>query len=380
MAGPASEPHEEKDKAYFGYYGMLAHQQNMLQDLARTSAYNQAILTNPTDFKDKVVMDVGCGSGILSFFAAQAGAKKVYAIEAATSMAKFAKQLVKANGLEHVITVISGKVEDIQISEQVDIIISEPMGVLLVHERMLESFLVARDKWLKPKLQNGSGKLFAPSQMFPSTSTIFFSPFNDPSLYASIHEKIMFWSTSNFYGVDLTSLGPSAIEQYFGQPIVGGVEPKSLMAASSPFDIRFTEVSGPESLHSFTVPICFTIEATGICHGLAAWFNVDFLGSTKTVVLSTGPLCPRTHWHQARLVFRNPIALNRGQKLSGEAHFTVNTERSYDIEIEIEVDQSAVSLRQKFFLNDQQYWNLAQQPSIPDDFNLDYLSLYPNAL
>lgn len=44
-----------------------------------TGTYQQAFLSNAVDFKDKVVLDVGTGTGILAFFAAQAGAKKVYA-------------------------------------------------------------------------------------------------------------------------------------------------------------------------------------------------------------------------------------------------------------------------------------------------------------
>ena len=50
-------------------------------------------------------MDVGAGSGILSLFAAQAGAAKVYAVEA-SNMAVNAKMLVEANGYGRVIEVI----------------------------------------------------------------------------------------------------------------------------------------------------------------------------------------------------------------------------------------------------------------------------------
>ncbi|CAM9570824.1 unnamed protein product, partial [Laminaria digitata] len=74
-AAPARNPFDQ-------YYAQLTHQQNMLQDSVRVSAYQRAIIENAADFKGKVVLDVGTGSGILAFFAAQAGARKVYAVEA----------------------------------------------------------------------------------------------------------------------------------------------------------------------------------------------------------------------------------------------------------------------------------------------------------
>ena len=73
---------EASSNLYFYYYGMLQHQANMLQDHIRTGTYFAALTENAADFQGKAVMDVGCGSGILSFFAAQAGARVVYAVEA----------------------------------------------------------------------------------------------------------------------------------------------------------------------------------------------------------------------------------------------------------------------------------------------------------
>ena len=72
-------------------------QQTMLEDNVRTTTYMEAIQQNRADFEGKVVVDVGAGSGILSFFAAKAGAAKVYAIEA-SSIAEVCRSLVAANG------------------------------------------------------------------------------------------------------------------------------------------------------------------------------------------------------------------------------------------------------------------------------------------
>jgi 2-polyprenyl-3-methyl-5-hydroxy-6-metoxy-1,4-benzoquinol methylase len=70
---------------YFCSYAQLYHQKQMLADHNRMAAYHSAIMGNPDVFKDKVVMDVGTGSGILAAWAAQAGARKVYASKLTTS-------------------------------------------------------------------------------------------------------------------------------------------------------------------------------------------------------------------------------------------------------------------------------------------------------
>ena len=53
----------------------------MIKDTIRTGTYRAAIENNKDAFKDKIVLDIGCGTGILSIFAARAGAKHVYSIE-----------------------------------------------------------------------------------------------------------------------------------------------------------------------------------------------------------------------------------------------------------------------------------------------------------
>lgn len=63
------------------------------------------------------MLDVGTGSGILAIWSAQAGARKVYAVEA-TKMAEHARDLVKANNVQDVVEVIEGSMEDVTLPEK----------------------------------------------------------------------------------------------------------------------------------------------------------------------------------------------------------------------------------------------------------------------
>jgi protein arginine N-methyltransferase 1 len=149
---------------YFCTYGFLYHQKQMLTDNLRMEAYYSAVFENSEHFKDKVVLDVGTGSGILAMWAARAGARKVYAVEY-TDMARFARQLVADNRLSEIVEVIQGSVETIELPEKVDIIISEWMGYFLMRESMLDSVIIARDRFLKPT-----------GAMYPSHARIYLAP------------------------------------------------------------------------------------------------------------------------------------------------------------------------------------------------------------
>ncbi|KAH9115972.1 hypothetical protein LEN26_006837 [Aphanomyces euteiches] len=353
MAQPdvkSSTNDEDDDNPFSQYYGMLLHQQNMLQDHVRTSTYERAMMENAPDFAGKVVLDVGTGSGILAFFAVKAGAKRVYGVEL-SAMADFARKLITVNGLGDKIIIVKGKMEEVELPEKVDIVISEPMGFFLVHERMLETYVMGRTKWMKP------GGL-----MFPSIGTMFVCPFSDDSIYQEQMSKASFWRQRNFYGLDLNCLIEEAMDNHFSQPVVGYFSPSILMSSAPIHHVLDFRTMNADELISFDIPFQFVCNKTAIMHGLACWFTVDFIGSTSTVVLSTGPWDTGTHWYQCRLLLKQPIAVNSSQSVSGKLHFAANKKFSYDVDMHVNLDGTSISSTNKIRLHDQMY-HYMQTPS-----------------
>lgn len=156
------------------------------------------------------MLDIGCGTGILSMFAAKAGAKRVIGIDC-SNIVDYAKENIVANQLDHIISIVKGKVEEVELPfgiEKVDIIISEWMGYCLFYECMLETVLFARDKWLSP---NGL--------LFPDKASLYITAIEDRQYK---DDKINWWD--NVYGFNMSSIRKVAITE----PLVDVVDPKQV--------------------------------------------------------------------------------------------------------------------------------------------------------
>ena len=229
-----------------------------------------------------------------------------------------------------------------------------------MHERMLESYILAREKFLKP-----SGR------MFPTTGTIFFLPYSDWTLFNEQTAKAQFWSKTAFHGVDLSSLQAEAIKENFSQAVVGCFD-KSVVISNT--DKPATHVidfsrNSVEDLKKIVVEFEFEIVTTSMMHGLACWFDVDFIGTNTTVTLSTGPNKPTTHWYQCRLMMSNPLAVNATQVVQGAIEMTANSNYSYDIDITAQIKGTSIQSKASVKLHDQIYHYLQSNAAAGNDYS-----------
>ncbi|XP_033079997.1 protein arginine N-methyltransferase 1 isoform X2 [Trachypithecus francoisi] len=292
---PNAEDMTSKDY-YFDSYAHFGIHEEMLKDEVRTLTYRNSMFHNRHLFKDKVVLDVGSGTGILCMFAAKAGARKVIGIEC-SSISDYAVKIVKANKLDHVVTIIKGKVEEVELPvEKVDIIISEWMGYCLFYESMLNTVLYARDKWLAPD-----------GLIFPDRATLYVTAIEDRQ-YKDY--KIHWWE--NVYGFDMSCIKDVAIKE----PLVDVVDPKQLVTNAcliKEVDIYTVKV---EDL-TFTSPFCLQVKRNDYVHALVAYFNIEFTRCHKRTGFSTSPESPYTHWKQTVFYMEDYLTVKTGEEIFG---------------------------------------------------------------
>jgi SAM-dependent methyltransferase len=246
------------------------------------------------------VLDLGAGTGILSVFAAQAGARVVYAVER-THIADLARRIASENGFDGRIHILEAEMETLELPERVDVIVSEWLGGYGVDENLLPVVVSARDRWLIPG-----------GRMIPSTVEAWMAPVFDTRL----QQDLAFWYGKP-YGVELASIG--RIVERTAMSSCNHVKAEHLRAEPR---LLWTVDAGQVSLERAGLPfearMGFTADREGQVNALAAWFRSDLGGG---ITLCNGPSEPDTHW--GRTVFPIGEAVHVAKGTPMEVHFVL---------------------------------------------------------
>lgn len=340
----ASSKKEKKDESAY-YWESYAHNdihETMLKDTVRTEGYRDFIYNNKHLFKGKTVLDIGCGTGILSMFCAKAGAAHVYAIDKSAILDK-ANENIFNNGLSDTITCLRGRVEDIVLPvDKVDIIVSEWMGYALLYEAMLPSVLFARDRYLKPD-----------GLLVPSHTTIFHAPVSDPEYVA---DNVTFWR--DVYGFDMKAMQEGMLKEVRVQTMPA--EALCGTASTYALDLYHVKVEDLTFKAGWTSKLTRDVDNVD---GFLIWFDNYFAATRREApelieapandweaarkdgsnAFTTGPHRKETHWKQVLMLVEDKDGhvrkpLKAGEQVEGTLSYSAPEDHARGLLIKVEWD------------------------------------------
>ena len=216
-----------------------------------------------------------------------------------------------------VITIIQGKVEDIELPvPHVDVIVSEWMGYFLLYESMLDTVLYARDKWLSP------GGL-----ILPDRCTMYVCGIEDAEYRSA---KLDWWSS--VYGFKMSAIQRMAVQE----PLVDTANAKQVCTNTCKLlDVNVLSVSRAD-MNGWERQFTLRMERDDYVHAYVVYFTCDFSLGKDKVHFSTGPAAPYTHWKSTILYLDEPLTVCKGESVSGVMRVRKNDKNPRDLDIEVD--------------------------------------------
>jgi hypothetical protein len=276
-------------------YSHISDHRAMVFDAQRNQAYLRALeqVVTPTT----TVMDLGAGLGVHGLHAARLGAARVLLVEP-EPVIEVARQIAAANQL-HNVSCFPCRVEELDLQEKVDVIVSVFTGNFLLTEDLLPSLFYARDHFLAPG-----------GTMIPDCARMEVVPVMAAEYY-QMH--IASWSgdSGQRAGPYDSSLSYSVVRPYAANTMYYDKRERfDAMPLASPMPLMELDLAlatRADCDHRIEV----TLTQTGICHGWLGWFQMRLLDEW----LSTAGELDVTHWSPVFLPLAQPLQVEAGEQL-----------------------------------------------------------------
>lgn len=288
-------------------YSRLDRHTSMLFDDVRNGAYAAAMASAITP--DSVVLDLGAGVGVLGLLAAKLGARKVYCVEP-SQVATHISALARANGVGDRIEVLRGRIEDIVLPEQVDVLVSVFTGNLLFTEGLMPSLYHARDRYLKPG-----------GAMIPDRARLLFAGAEANVL----HDRDFGCFRKPAMGLDLSALVAPATNE-FRLTERGEHSPVLLTETATAVELDLLVSDQAQLRWQGRLQVV----RDGTLHGLLGWIELR-LGAQW---LSAAPDAPEVHWHPLLMPIDPPLPAQRGQDVDCTFRFIDDAQVYWSLAVE----------------------------------------------
>lgn len=234
-----------------------------LDDAPRVDAFRRAIaeIVRPGD----VVVDLGAGTGILGLLACEAGAARVYAIEAGP-MIEIARQMAIANGFADRIVHIREVSTRAELPERADVIVTDQIGHFGFEAGLIEFMRDATRRWLKPG-----------GRTVPLAVELLLAPAEHPEMRSAID----FWR-DRAAGFDVSAVYAQACNSGYPFPLAPG----DLLGEAAA--VMTLEPAGAATYYHGDADL--KVERSGHLDALAGWFSAKLSPSSS---MTNAPGDPR---------------------------------------------------------------------------------------
>jgi SAM-dependent methyltransferase len=278
--------------------GELSEHRLYWADAVKIDRYRRALASVITP--ESIVLDLGCGTGLLGLLAAQLGARRVYAVDSGAVLA-LAEEIAVANGLGDRITYIQSMSTSLELPELVDVVVGDQLGGLAYEPGMLNYYADARRRLLKPD-----------GVCIPEHVRLLLAPVCN----AEITTEVDFWRTRPA-GFDVSAAAGYAANGVHSPKLNG----EDLLA--DPVVVREQPTWVNESFH---VDAAFTIDHSGSLQGIAGMFEAVM---ASDVLMSNNPRSADHMEHRWNSVYPlpEPIEVQPGDTIRASVAVDLDDDR-----------------------------------------------------